>query len=191
MLFYRCFYRVILNRSTNKMGQVSKIIAKVIGTVPESEMEGVHLDYSKPHWELSGAQEFPTLFKELENFLPPDSVLYFEDGSPSGELLKFLESSSIPEQLHVAYGTAWPRPKIFHIPATKENLEKLTDLTEHCATPELAIHFHVYCNGEVLIEWHDAFDNPMYVSQYFSKDQIKSLCISLSMNYKENVEQII
>ncbi len=169
------------------MGNIAKI-GKVIGAVSESETDGIHLDYSKPHWELSGAKEFPALLRQLIGFLPPDSILYFEDGSPSGELFDFLESTSIPEKLHLAYGTTWPRPKIFHVPATIGNLGRLTELTEHRAEPELAIHFHIYCNGEVLFEWHDAFRNPMYVSKFFSEEQIKSFCKSLSMTYEENVE---
>jgi len=35
-------------------------------------------------------------------------------------------------------------------------------------------HCHVYHNGAVLLEWHDAFiDDPMYVSRAVSEDVVR------------------
>ena len=86
--------------------------------------------------------------------------LYFEGGSPSGKLLDFQREHGIPERAHVAYGTIWPKPTVFHLPATPETMMALTELMRLCAYPELAIHFHVYRDQTVLVEWHDAFPQP-------------------------------
>ena len=78
------------------------------------------------------------------------------------------------------------------MPATNENLLTLSELTEHYAEPEVAIHFHIYLDDYVLIDWYDAFDDPMYVSKYFSEEEIKEFCDKVSMTYKDhrsNVER--
>lgn len=163
-------------------------LARLFGAVSKEEMRGLHLDLERNHWETSGAQEFPTLLRALQGLLPSDAILYFEDGSPRGDLKPFLERVSVPEPVHLAYGTIWPSPRVFHVPATDENLATLAELSEHCAEPELAIHFHVYVESEVLLEWHDAFSQPMLLSGRFSETEVKRFCEELSMSYKSRGE---
>ena len=150
----------------------------------KKELEGIRLDTGAQHWELSSPEDFPTLFKALGSILPSNAYLYFEDGTPSKELREFLDQAAVPEPVHLALGTIWPKPRYFHVPATPKNLERLADLSEHCAGPELAIHFHVHADKQVLIEWHDAFSGPMLVSSAFSEEKIRKLAEALSTDFK-------
>lgn len=156
-------------------------LAKILRVVPRDEMDGICLDTSRPHWELSGASDFPALFAALPDLLPEGSMLYFEGGSPSGELREFLRVHSVPEPVHVAYGTIWPRPRVFHIPANEQTLMQLAELTESCASPELAIHFHVYRGQTVLLEWHDAFAQPMLLAGELPEEQVRAFAVKLLM----------
>ena len=147
---------------------------------------GIRLNMMKPQWELAGRTTFPDLLRALAGVLPERSVLYFEDGSPSGDLKAFLDRTAMDDGPNVSPGTLWPEPRVDRIPATAANLDQLADLAEHCAEPELAIHFYVYRDREVLMQWHDAFSDPMFVSkQGFSEEAVRTLCGELSMTYSE------
>jgi hypothetical protein len=164
------------------------LLAKIFGAVPREEMSGIRLDITHPFWEVSGKADFPSLLTVLPDLLPEESILYFEGGSPSGALLDFLRAHCIPERAHVAYGTIWPKPTVFHLPATPETMSRLVELTRSCAYPELAIHFHVYCGQSVLLEWHDAFTQPMLLSGELPEQRVRTFAERLHMSYKKGVE---
>jgi hypothetical protein len=158
------------------------LFAKIFGAVSREEMRGIRLDMTCPFWEVSGKTDFPAFLTALPKLLPAESVLYFEGGAPSGDLLEFLREHGIPERTHVAYGTIWPRPTVFHLPATSETMTRLAELMGSRAYPELAIHFHVYRDQAVLLEWHDAFTQPMMISGELSEQQVRAFAERLRMS---------
>ncbi len=156
-------------------------LARLFGIITEDERKGIRLDTRLPHWELDGKIDFPRALRALGDLLPGDSVLYFEGGSPPKALRVFLDTHKTAEQAHIAPGILWPRPTCYHVPATSENLAELARLTESCRTPELAIHFHAYRNAEVLLEWHDAFTGPMFLSAALPEDRVAAFAQSVGM----------
>ncbi len=161
------------------------LLAKIFGGVPWAEMKGIHLDTTYPCWELSGTTDFPRLLEALSGLLPEGCVLYFEGGSPSGELARFLRERAVPERAHVAYGTIWPKPAVFHVPATADTIVPLAELMRSRVYPELAIHFHVYQEQTVLLQWHDVFSQPMGLAGRFSEQQVRVFAGRLGMSYRE------
>ncbi|MBN1360829.1 MAG: hypothetical protein JW993_09565 [Sedimentisphaerales bacterium] len=159
-------------------------LRRLLGATPKKELEGICLDLDQPFWKLTGKTDFPCLLRAIANLLPEDSILYLEGGSPNKELRAFFSRHAVPEREHVAVATLWPRPQCYHVPATRENLEELAGLAERCAAPELAAHFHVYRQGKVLLEWHDAFTQPMLLSAELPKDRVESFALALSMSVK-------
>jgi hypothetical protein len=164
------------------------LLAKIFGAVPRDEMTGIRLDMGRPFWEVCGKTDFPSLLMALPELLPEECVLYFEGGWPSGELLKFLQEHSVPERAHVAYGTIWPKPSVFHLPATLKTISRLAELMCSYAYPELAIHFHAYHDQCVLLEWHDAFTQPMLLSGELPEQTVRRFAEALHMSYKRGVE---
>ena len=146
-----------------------------LGLTTKAERKGVRLDYLRPHRAIEGPQTFSQLFRALDGWLPDGSVLYFESGSPSAEIESFMAEHAIPEQIHIALGTIWPKPRVFHVPATNATLSRLAGIMEHHACPQLAVHFHVYRDGAVLLQWHDAFGQEMLVGPSVSDDQVGQL----------------
>jgi hypothetical protein len=165
-------------------------LARLFGAVPKAEREGIMLDYRTPQWKISKSKDLPSFLRALIDLLPPGSMLYFEGGSPSGKLLAFLNERSVPEQSHVAMGTIWPRPKIFHVPATPENLNSLVELTGSCASPELAVHVHVYFEEKVLLQWYDAFSDPFYISKDIPESKVSEFCGKLQLHYVTDEEGV-
>jgi hypothetical protein len=159
-------------------------LAKIFRAVPESS--GIRLNLDQPFWGVWGMTDFPNLLRALMNLLPEDSILYFEAGHPDKWLKDFLVARAIQEQVHIVRGTSWPRPLIFHIPATQQNIIALAQESEDYNSIELAIHFLVYHHGRVLLEWYDAFfdDQPMLLSGKFLEDKIRAFSAALSMRYK-------
>jgi hypothetical protein len=151
-------------------------------------MSGIHLDTTHAFWELSGEADFTSLFTALPDLLPDESILYFEGGSPSGELLEFLRAKEVPERAHVAFGTIWPRPTVFHLPATGETMRCLAEMMQSHASPELAIHFHVYRDQAVVLEWHDAFSQPMLLSGELPAQKVRTFADRLRMACRKGVE---
>jgi hypothetical protein len=159
-------------------------LAKIFRAVPEPS--GISLNCDQPFWGVWGMTDFPNLLRALMNLLPEDSILYFEDGHPDKWLKDFLVARAIQEQVHIVRVTSWPRPLIFHIPATLQNIIALGQELEDCASFDLAMHFLVYQHGRVLLEWYDAFfdDQPMLLSGEFPEDKVRELSAALSMKYK-------
>ena len=162
------------------------IIPRLFRRPADNVVDGIRLDMTRPQWELTGRTTFTEFLRVLARILPQRSVLYFEDGSPNGELKAFLDRTGMDDGPSVIPGTVWPKPRVDRVPATAANLDELASLTEHCAEPELAIHCHVYRDREVLIQWCDAFSDPMFVSkQRFSEGSVQALCAGVGMSYRE------
>jgi len=166
-----------------------KWMSKLFGAVPKEEMKGIHLDWTQPYWEVDGPKTFHELFNALQGWLPEGVILYFEGGSPDAEINDFMATYSVQEQAHVAMETIWPRPKIFHVPATTAILTELSRIMEHHAEPELAFHFHVYKNNSVLLEWHDAFSQPMLINGTISEEQVRVFAERTGKKFRKIVEQ--
>jgi len=112
-------------------------------------------------------------------------VLYLEGGSPDRAILEFMHARACEPQLKLALGTIWPRPQVFHIPATPENLTDLAALFGNHATPEICIHFHAYCEQTVVLQWHDAFfDDPLYLSPVIPESRVKTFCTACACSYE-------
>ena len=163
-------------------------LARLFNSVPKAERNGISLDYKIPQWKVSATKNLSSLMRALAKLIPEGSTLYLEGGTPGKELLRFFEERSVPERSHIAMGTIWPWPRVFHLPATHENLLQLADLAERSALPEVAIHLHVYQDDRVLLQWHDAFFDPFYISKEIPEDKVRTFCDGLSIQYENATE---
>ncbi len=165
------------------------LLAKIFGAVPKEERAGISMGDSAG-WEVSGikGKSFPDFLCALASLLPDGSILYLEDTSQSArEILAFLESHAASGISKVALGTIWPRPRFFHIAITPPVMQELARLVEHHPTPEIAIHIHAYRGSRVLLEWHDAFFDPLRISRDIPADRVAEFCQRLDAKY-ERVE---
>jgi hypothetical protein len=146
-----------------------------LGLTTKAERKGVHLDLSAPHREIRGPKDFAGLLRALDGWLPDGSLLYFEGGHPDAEIEAFMADHAVPEPVHIALGTIWPKPRVFQVPATSATLGRLAEIMERHAEPQLAVHFHVHRDGAVLLEWHDAFSQQMMVAGSLSDEAVAML----------------
>jgi hypothetical protein len=143
--------------------------------------------WGKECWEVSGVKDYSSMFFGLIGLLPEASAMRLE-GSSDGELVAFLKNHSIPERFPIPKGTIWPKQEIYNVPATPEILNKLSDLVKDVPGAEVAIHFHVYDAVGVLIDWYDAFEDPICISKRLSKVDINVFCERVGAEYKEHLD---
>lgn len=159
------------------------ILARLFNFVPRKELKGLCLG-KDAYWEVSPTKDLPSLLRVLPKLIPESAILYLEGGTPSPDIKAFLITNCVPEVTHLAMGTIWPRPHIFHLPATLNNLSRLAELAEKCAAFEIAIHLHVYNHDKVLLEWYDAFfGDPMHLSRDVPEEKVRDFCSELSLQY--------
>lgn len=161
-------------------------LGRLFNATPKEELDGIQMDTAQPFWELEGKTTFAPFLRALGDILPADSILYFEGGSPDRTLLDFFNAHAVPEHSHVAVAILWPRTTCYHVPATPQNIAELTVLAESHAEPDLAEHFHAYRDGKVLLQWHDAFGDPMLLDGGIPEPQIKTFAEGLGMTFKLN-----
>ena len=155
--------------------------AKLLGIVPKKEREGISLGNS-PSWMISTPSDISEFFRALSELVPPGSNLYLED-SYDKAVEDYLSERPAKNVCKVAVGTIWPRPKMFHIPITRDNLGGLAKLAERYS---ICVHIHAYNNGKVIVEWYDAFGkDPLYVSKEIPEEKVKEFCNQLRTTYRE------
>ena len=163
-------------------------LSRLLNAVPREERKGICLDRKTPQWKLSRAKSLPSFLRALADLAPAGAILYLEGGTPPADLLRFLTERAVPEQAHLAMGTIWPRPRTFHLPATRDNLLAFADLAEHLASPEAAIHLHLYVNGRMLLQWYDAFWDPFYISKEIPEEKVSAFCKRLAIQCETDAE---
>jgi hypothetical protein len=117
------------------------------------------------------------VLRELAGLLPPGLTLYLEGTSIAAVVQAFLARRADPHPASVERGVIWPRPKVFHMPLTVENLAGLVELMEHHAEPEIADHLHVYVGTVAYLIWYDAwFDSPLYIRNVVPEEGVRRVC---------------
>lgn len=128
-----------------------------------------------PAWEVSAPRDIPGFIRAIPDICD-DAFMYLETTSRAKDITRALEEISVEPLLDVAKGTIWPKPISYHVPVNLENTEAVAKLFENHIAVEICSHFHVYANGEVLLEWHDAFFNdPILVSKIVAENGVKKL----------------
>ena len=147
-------------------------LARLFGAVPKNEWGGIHLMDAQP-WCVSPTKDVERFVRALPLLMPAGSIVYFEDTAES-HVREYLQTVSVPAQAEIAVGVIWPRPDSYHVPLTAETMERLAAFLERNPAGFFCTHCHVYRDGVVLLQWHDAFigDVPMYISRTIGADAV-------------------
>ena len=143
------------------------------------------IDFDGPIWELSSPNDFSSFLLGLPILIEGSAILYLEGGTPPRDLKSFFDEHCLSEKTIIPHGTIWPRPKAYHLPITIENMKELSVLSENYAEPQVAVHAHVYKNNKLLLQWYDAFADPIFISPEINEHQIKAYAAAVKVNYKK------
>ena len=132
-------------------------------------------------WEVSAPPRPIRLASALRVLLSAQGVVALERTSIHPEVKHTLQSHVIVPALEIRPGTLFPRPQWLHVRASEEALSILNELVNTRAAPEICNHLYAYEQGTLLLEWHDAFDDPIHVAATVSAAVIAAFCSALGV----------
>lgn len=157
-------------------------IARLLGAVAKDERDGIRLNEAEP-WRVSSTKDVERFLRALPLSMPEGSIAYFE-GTGEPHVAEYLRGVSIPAQSRVAIGTIWPRPDSYHVPVTAATCEAFAEFLEQRPAGYVCSHCHVYRDGLVLLEWHDAFTSePIYLSRTINEDAVARFAQALGSSF--------
>jgi hypothetical protein len=168
------------------MGLLGKIINTIFPSLSEEEMAGVTIDMSACGEIAKGRKDYQICFREFPELFPPESILCIEGTSIADDVKSYLDAHRVEQITKVHLGTLWPRPVVYHIPCDDQTLSGLIELANNHAEPELTDNLYVYKDQEVLLEWHDAFSDPIYISKKVPEDKVKAFCVAVKSTYQDS-----
>jgi hypothetical protein len=148
------------------------------------EPEGLRLE-GEYFWEITCPKNSVNFFKSLLDLFSSDHVLYLEGGDK--DLYEnYLANRGSNYKAPIALGTIWPKPHIAHLPLTKDNSQYLIALLENegFVEPQICIHLHVYRDNKVFLQWYDAFDDPILLSEEIDEGLVKVICKNIDSTYR-------
>jgi hypothetical protein len=119
--------------------------------------------------EIGYVTDLYKLLRAIDLAMPKDAVLYVEATAIAPDVASFLETRTAQDRREITPNTLWPKPKVFHIPLTGDNIAEFRDLAEKHAEPEVADHLVVYRGEDVLLWAHDAGGGYVDVSRDLSE----------------------
>ena len=157
-------------------------LARLFGGVPKEEQDGICLD--APGWELSATRDVERFLRALPLLAPEGAVAYFE-GTGESHVTDYLTHIAMPAQTKVAVGIIWPKPDFYHVAVTVSAMEDLARFLEQNPTGYFCSHCHVYRDGVILLGWHDAFSDPIYLSRTISENTVKTFAAAIGASYSQ------
>lgn len=137
-----------------------------------------------PGWEVAGIKSPKKFFDSLAEHLLLPAYFCLEGTSIAQDVQEMLESNAVPSGMWTPTGTIWPTPRKFHILATNRVVSELILLAARHAAPEICDHFHAYNDKNGLLQWYDAFFDPLLIDNSFNEEWIKGFCQSLNTQYE-------
>ncbi len=136
-------------------------------------------------WRLSVAKSFPDFLMALPELVPEGAVLYIESGGrPPEDTLHLLKELNTHEKVKVRGGTLFPRPLIYTVKITCDNMQRLSFIEKQHPTPVGVLHLHVYLNAEMLLSSYDAFLDPFTISITVPEARVREFSNALGCSYE-------
>ena len=136
-----------------------------------------HLPISES-WHIAGVNDAEKFFRAVGAFLPEATHLYLE-GVPAKEIMALLSTYGATGDYQAPIGTLWslPRSRRLGFTTSPAFFARLAEIATSLAEPEICYHLHVYRSDEPLLQWFDAFSDPLAVSRNVSRERVEQFCI--------------
>jgi len=139
--------------------------------------DGIDLD-SPERCVVEGLRDPVIPVQHLEQFIPADSILYFEAIKPMAEVTEFSEANRARGgAVCVVRDTIFPVPDIFHVQMRPGVIDGLVNLLRQHSQQSSFAHVKAYRAGQLLFAFHDAFDgSPLLVSDRIPVERVQTFC---------------
>jgi len=126
-------------------------------------------------WKVSGVRTAVDFFRAV-SLLVPDATHMFLEGSPDPDIEALLASDADDAEYAAPVGTIWSWPQKeqrFSVRASPELFARLSEAATNHAEPEICTHVHFYRGEEALVQWFDAFLDPLLVSKSVQRERVE------------------
>jgi hypothetical protein len=141
---------------------------------------GARIDHTRA-WVVAAPSRPIAIASALRVLLSEQGVVALEGMSIHPEVKQTLQPHVIVPALEIGPGTLYPTPEWIHIRTTTDALTTLNELVNTLAGPETCNHLYAYEQGTLLLEWHDAFDDPIHVAGTVSAEVMVAFCSALGV----------
>ena len=131
-------------------------------------------------WSISGISHAEGFFRAIPR-LVPEATHVFLEGSPDPDVVALLGAHAVAQEYGAPKGTlwSWPRSHRYALHASPELFSALADLARRHAQPDICSHVHVYRDLEPLVQWFDAFSDPLMVSKAIPRERVEQFCAAV------------
>jgi hypothetical protein len=147
--------------------------------------QGSHQDMSEPtilheanSWAISGIRSAEKFFLAIAQ-LVPEATHVFLEGSPDADVVALLSVHAASREYFARAGTFWSWPRRnqrFSLCASFTLFSALAEAASRHAEPEICDHLHVYRDDQPLVEWFDAFLDPVLISKAVPRVRVEQFC---------------
>jgi ketosteroid isomerase-like protein len=126
-------------------------------------------------WKVSGVKTAGDFFRAV-SLLVPDATHMFLEGSPDPDIETVLADAADDTDYSAPAGTIWSWPRKnrrFSVRASPELFVRLSEASSNHAEPEICDHVHLYRGGEALVQWFDAFSDPILISKSVAHERVE------------------
>lgn len=126
-------------------------------------------------WRVLGVRTAEGFFRAV-SLLVPDATHMFLEGSPDPEIEALLAGAADDADYAAPVGTIWSWPhkdRRFSVRTSPELFVRLSEAASGRAEPEICSHIHFYRGQEALVQWFDAFSDPLLVSKSVARERVE------------------
>lgn len=126
-------------------------------------------------WKVSGVRTAEEFFRAA-SLLVPDASHMFLEGTPDQDIEVVLSEAAAAGDYAAPVGTIWSWPQRnlrFSVRVSSESFVRLSEAAAHHAEPEICTHVHFFRGSEALVQWFDAFSDPLFVSKSVPRERVE------------------
>ncbi len=143
------------------------------------------------HWKVTGVNHFASFFRALPFLVPTGSILCLEGGNwyDNDRVVNILNTisldmeSTLPANHNLDYFVG--RAEGYYISITKENMAELAELAANSAEIEIALDLTVISDNEIILEWCDLPEPPIYISETIERESVSHFAESVGGKYQK------
>ena len=121
-------------------------------------------------WQLRPECDWSSFLLALRLLELQGGTVAFE-GTTERHVTRWLSKHASSEGAPISAGTMWPASDWWYLPIEGPRIVELAVLMESAAS--VSIHLYAYDNTGLVIEWYDAFDEPLWISRRIDEGPLK------------------
>jgi hypothetical protein len=129
-------------------------------------------------WRISGVGSAEDFFRAIPTLIS-DATHVFLEGALAPDIVALLRPHVEERAYGAPRGTYWSWPQKeqrWTLRASPTLFARLAEAAAHHAEPEICTHLHLYRDDEPLVQWFDAFDDPLLVSKAVPREAVERFC---------------